>query len=177
MTVVVRSTNEPGQMMAAARQQVSAIDPNQPVYSIRTLEQIRSESVASEKLNLTLLGVFAAIALALAVVGIYGVMSYSVTQRTHEIGIRMALGAQAGSVLKMVIGQGLKLILLGVGLGVLAAFGLTRWMQSLLFGVKPTDPVTFIAIAFLLSVVAFLACWLPARRATKVDPLVALRYE
>jgi len=177
MTVVVQSTNEPGQMMAAARKQVSAIDPNQPVYSIRTLEQLRSEAVASEKLNLTLLCVFAAIALALAVVGIYGVMSYSVTQRTHEIGIRMALGAQAGNVSKMVIGEGLKLTLLGVGLGVLGALGLTRWMQSLLFGVRPTDPVTFIAIAFFLLVVAFLACWLPARRATKVDPLVALRYE
>jgi putative ABC transport system permease protein len=177
MTVIVKSTVEPTLMVESARKQVLAVDPNQPIYSIRTMDEIRDESVAPEKLNLTLLGLFAGIALVLAIVGIYGVMSYSVTQRTHEIGIRMALGARAADVLKMVIGQGMKLTLIGVGIGLVGAFGLTRLMATLLFGVKPTDPLTFGAIALLMASVAFLSCWLPARRATKVDPMVALRYE
>lgn len=177
MTVVIKGTSDPNQIIGAARKEVLNIDSSQPIYGIKTMEEIRSESVAPEKLNLTLLGLFSGIALILALVGIYGVMSYSVTQRTHEIGIRMALGARAGDVLKMIIGQGMKLALVGVVIGLIGAFALTRLMEQLLFGVKPTDPLTFGAIALLLSVVAFLACWLPARRATKVDPMVALRYE
>lgn len=177
MTLIVKSAIEPAQMINSARQQVLALDPNQPIYGIRTMDEIRNESVAPQRLNLTLLALFAGIALILALVGIYGVMSYSVTQRTHEIGIRMALGAKAGDVLKMVISQGMRLTLIGVVIGLIGAFGLTRLMSSLLFGVKATDPLTFAAIALLLATVAFFACYLPARRATKVDPMVALRYE
>jgi putative ABC transport system permease protein len=177
MTVVVKSTLDPNLLIATARQQVRQLDANQPIYSVRTMEKIRSESVASERLNLTLLGLFAALALILAMVGIYGVMSYAVTQRTHEIGIRMALGAQTNDVLKMVVRQGMTLALAGVGIGLLLALPLTRLMKTLLFGVNAADPATYTVIALLLIAVALLACFLPARRATKVDPMVALRYE
>jgi putative ABC transport system permease protein len=177
MTVVVRSSVDPNQMVAAAREQVRAIDSEQPIYAVRTLEEIRSDSIAPERLNLTLLGVFAALALVLALVGIYGVMSYAVSQRTHEIGIRMALGAQARDVLKLVVRQGMTLALVGVAIGLAAAFALTRLMERLLFGVKASDPLTFAVIALLLVAVALMACYIPARRATKVDPMVALRVE
>jgi putative ABC transport system permease protein len=177
MTVVVRSSVEPNQMVAAAREQVRAIDSEQPIYSVRTLEEIRSDSIAPERLNLTLLGVFAALALVLALVGIYGVMSYAVSQRTHEIGIRMALGAQARDVMKLVVRQGMILALVGVAKGLVAAFALTRLMERLLFGVKAADPLTFAVIPLLLVAVALMACYIPARRATKVDPMVALRVE
>jgi putative ABC transport system permease protein len=177
MTIVLKASGDPNQLIAAVRQQVRAIDPDQPIYSVRTMDEIRAESVAPERLNLTLLSIFAGIALVLAIVGIYGVMSYSVTQRTHEIGIRMAIGAQPRDVFRMVIGQGMMLALIGVGLGLVGAFGLTRLMTSMLFGVEPTDPATFAAIAVLLTVVALVACYLPGRRATRVDPVVSLRYE
>ncbi len=177
MTVVLKASGDPNQLIAAVRQQVAAIDPDQPIYSVRTMDQIRAESVAPERLNLTLLSIFAGIALVLAIVGIYGVMSYSVTQRTHEIGIRMAIGAQPRDVFRMVIGQGMMLALIGVGIGLVGAFGLTRLMTTMLFGVEPTDPATFAAIAVLLTVVALVACYVPGRRATKVDPVVSLRYE
>ena len=124
-----------------------------------------------------LLGLFSALALALAVIGLYGVMSYTVTQRTHELGVRLALGAQAADVLKLILKQGLKLALTGIVIGLLTALALTRWIETLLFNVRPTDPLTFTVIALLLLAVALLACWLPARRATKVDPLIALRHE
>src|SRR6267378_565797 len=143
MAVIIRASGDPNQLIAAAREQVKAVDPNQPIYGIRTMNEIRAESVATERLNLTLLSIFAGIALVLAVVGIYGVMSYTVTQRTHEIGIRMAIGAQPRDVFKMVVGQGMLLALTGVVFGLLGAFGLTRLMASMLFGVEPTDPVTF----------------------------------
>ena len=173
MTVVLKASGDPNQLIAAVRQQVKALDPDQPIYSVRTMDEIRAESVAPERLNLTLLSIFAGIALVLAIVGIYGVMSYSVTQRTHEIGIRMAIGAQPRDVFRMVIRQGMMLALIGVGIGLVGAFALTRLMTTMLFGVEPTDPATFAAIAVLLTGVALLACYVPGRRATKVDPVVS----
>jgi putative ABC transport system permease protein len=180
MSVVVKlslAAGDPAQLIAAVRRQVTQLDPAQPIYSIRTMEKIRSDSLASERLNLALLGLFAALALALAVVGLYGVMSYVVAQRTHEIGVRLALGAQARDVFTLIVGQGAKLTLSGVALGLCGALAVTRLIRQLLFGVSPTDPLTFTALALLLTLVALIACWLPARRATKVDPLIALRHE
>jgi putative ABC transport system permease protein len=177
MTVIIKASADPNQLVAAARQQVKALDPDQPIYSVRTMNEIRAESVAPERLNLTLLSIFAGIALVLAIVGIYGVMSYSVTQRTHEIGIRMAIGAQPRDVFRMVLTQGMLLALIGVGVGLVGAFALTRLMATMLFGVEPTDPATFAAIAVLLTTVALVACYIPGRRATKVDPVISLRYE
>ena len=154
-----------------------AIDVDQPIYNIRSMNDIRAESVAPERLNLTLLSIFAGIALVLAIVGIYGVMSYSVTQRTHEIGIRLAIGAQPRDVFRMILGHGMLLTLVGIGVGLLGAFGLTRLMATMLFGVKPTDPATFAGVALLLTLVALIACYIPGRRATKVNPVDSLRYE
>jgi putative ABC transport system permease protein len=177
MRIIVKTSGDPNQLISSARQAVAQIDPDQPIYSVRTMSDIRAESVAPERLNLTLLSLFAGIALVLAIVGIYGVMSYSVTQRTHEIGIRMAIGAPPRNVLNMVARQGLKLALLGIAIGLLGAFALTRVMQQLLFNVSPTDGITFLFVPFVLLVVAGVACYIPALRATKVDPLVALRNE
>jgi len=177
LAVIIKATGDPNQLIASAREQVKQVDPDQPIYNIKTMDEIRAESVAPERLNLTLLSIFAGIALVLAVVGIYGVMSYTVTQRTREIGIRMAIGAQPRDVFKMVIGQGMALALIGVALGLVGAFGLTRLMASMLFGIEPTDPATFASIAVLLTGVALVACYIPGRRATKVDPVVSLRYE
>ncbi|HEX8748973.1 MAG TPA: ABC transporter permease [Pyrinomonadaceae bacterium] len=177
MTVVVRTAGDPSQLAAAVQREIQTIDPNQPVSDVRTMNQWLSESVARARFNALLLGLFSALALVLASVGIYGVISYSVTQRTHEIGIRMALGASARDVLKMVVGQGMLLAMIGVALGLVASFLLTRAMSSLLFGVSTTDPVTFIFISLMLVVVTLLACYIPARRATRVDPMTALRYE
>jgi predicted permease len=175
--IVVRTQTAPETLMAAVRQEVRAIDSELQISNMQTIEQIRAKSIAPLRFNLALLGIFAGIALALALVGIYGVMAYLVAQRTHEIGIRMALGASPGQVLKLVVGQGMTLAGVGVMLGLVAALGLTRLMKSLLFGVSATDPLTFIVIAALLIMVALLACWVPARRATRVDPLIALRNE
>jgi putative ABC transport system permease protein len=177
MTLVVRAGGDPASQTAAVRNEIWAVDKDQPVYNIRTMEQVLAKSIAGRRFNMLLLGIFASVALLLAAVGIYGVISYSVTQRTHEIGIRMALGAQGRDVLRMVVGQGMILALIGVAIGVIASFALTRVMSSLLFGVSATDPLTFGGIALLLTVVAFLACFIPARKAAKVDPMVALRYE
>ena len=141
------------------------------------MEEIGARSVAAQRFNMLLLGLFAALGLALAAVGIYGVMSYAVAQGTREIGIRMALGAQRSNVLRLVAGQGMALTLIGIAVGIAASFALTRLMESLLFGVSATDPLTLVGVSALLAAVALLACYLPARRATKVDPLIALRYE
>jgi ABC-type antimicrobial peptide transport system permease subunit len=141
------------------------------------MEQIRAKSIAPQRFNLALLGIFAGIALALALVGIYGVMSYLVTQRMQEIGIRMALGAQARDVLRLVIGQGMRLALLGVSIGLASALALTRLLKALLFGVSTTDPLTFVVIGLALTLVALLACWIPAWRATKIDPIITLKCE
>ena len=175
--LVVKTDVEPASMAAAVRKAVWEIDKDQPVSNIKTMEEILAESIARQRFSMLLLGVFAGVALLLAAVGIYGVMSYSVAQRTHEIGIRMALGAQTGAVLKLAVGYGLKLVVAGVLIGLLAAFALTRLMSTLLFGVTPTDPATFVLISLLLVGVAAVASYIPARRATKVDPLIALRYE
>jgi putative ABC transport system permease protein len=177
MNVVVRSKGDPASLAAAVRKEVLQIDPNQPVADVRTMEQRLESSVAGPRYRTTLLGLFALVALALASTGIYGVMSYSVSQRTHEIGVRMALGARRQDVMRLVVRQGMTLVIVGVALGLAGAFALTRLMASLLFGVTAKDPFTFVAVSALLTAVAFVACYLPARRATKVDPLVALRYE
>jgi putative ABC transport system permease protein len=177
MALMIRTAGRPDAVAAAVRREVQALDPGQPVYSVRTLPAVMSEAVATPRFRTSLLGVFAALALALAVVGIYGVMSYAVTRRTHEFGIRMALGAQGKDVLKLVVGHGMALALAGVLLGLVASFALTRLMSGLLYGVTPTDPLTFACVSLLLVAVALAACLIPALRASKVDPLVALRYE
>ena len=177
MTVIVKGSSDPNQLIGSMRAAVKEIDPDQPIYNPRTMQEIRSESVATERLNLTLLSIFAGIALVLAIVGIYGVLSYSVTQRTHEIGIRMAIGARPRDVFAMILGHGMKLTLIGVVLGLVAAFAATRLMETMLFGVAPTDLTTFSLISIMLITVAAVACYLPGRRATKVEPTISLRYE
>jgi putative ABC transport system permease protein len=175
--LIVSTSVEPRSVASSVRGAVWEVDRDQPVSDISTMEDVLSESLARQRFSTILLGVFGAVALVLAAVGIYGLMSYSVAQRTHEIGIRMALGARPRDVLKLAVGQGLKLVLVGVAVGALVALALTRVMASLLYGVSATDPVTFITISLVLVGVALLASFVPARRATKVDPLVALRYE
>jgi putative ABC transport system permease protein len=175
MTIVVRTTSDPAAMNASVRNQIATVDKDVPVSNVMTMEQVVSTSVAPRSFNMVLLSIFAVVALVLAVVGIYGVLSYSVTQRTHELGLRMALGAQPNDVLKLVLSHGMKLIVIGVVIGLVGAFVLMRLMSSLLFGIDASDPLTFGLIAGLLSVVALIACYFPARRATKVNPIIALR--
>ena len=175
--VVVRTQGDPLAVAASVEQAIHSIDKDLAVYSIWTMDQVLGSSLAQRRLTLVVLASFAALALLLAAVGVYGVISYAVRQRTHEFGIRMALGAQPRDVLRLILVKGLKLSVMGVVLGLGAAFVLTRWMESLLFGVRATDAQTFAAIALLLLGIALLACWIPARRATKVDPMVALRHE
>jgi putative ABC transport system permease protein len=177
MNLAVRSEGDPHALVAAIRREVQALDPNQPVYQIQTMEELIGESVAARRFALRLLQAFAALALVLAAVGIYGVMSYVVAGRTREMGLRLALGAAPRDVLGLVVGQGMRLVLIGTGLGLVAAFGLTRLMTRLLFGVSATDPLTFALVALVLAAVALFACYVPARRAARVDPMVALRCE
>jgi putative ABC transport system permease protein len=178
MSLVVRTgTSDPSALAPALRGVLREMDKDQPLYEVRTMSALVSRSVARQRFSMTLIGVFAALALSLAAVGIFSVMSFLVAQRTHEIGIRMALGAQGRDILRMVVGHGMTLTLVGVGLGLAGAFALTRLMSSLLFGVSATDPVTFGGVAALLAAVALLACYVPARRATRVDPMVALRHD
>ena len=177
MTILVRTRNDPATLVSALRNAVQTIDPTQPVTNIRTLDQIVSDSIAQPRLNMLLMGLFGGLALILAAVGIYGLLSYAVTERTREIGTRMALGAQVPDVTKLVLKQGMALALIGEVIGLVGAFALTRVIRGLLFGVAPTDAMTFIAVAAVLTSVALLACYFPARRAAKVDPLVALRHQ
>jgi putative ABC transport system permease protein len=177
MSLIMRTTNDARSLARSIQQEVQALDRDVPVYRIKTLDQYLGVAVAQPKFSALLLSLFAGLALLLTAIGLYGVMAYAVVQRAQEIVIRIALGAQTGDVLKMVLRQGLKLTTLGLAIGLAAAYALTRYMQSLLFGVKATDPSTFAAIALLLIAVALMACWIPAKRATKVDPMVALRCE
>jgi putative ABC transport system permease protein len=177
MNFVIRTAADPMGMAPAAQREIQQVDPDLPMISVRTMDQVVSSSISEERFNALLLGIFAALALVLAAIGIYGVMAFSVAQRTHEIGIRMALGAQVRDVLGLVIKQGMILVLIGVGAGLIASLALTRLMKSLLFEVRATDPITLGVVTVTLIVVALVACWIPARRATKVDPTIALRFE
>jgi predicted permease len=177
VAVVLRTHGDPAAIMGPVRGAVSQIDPREVIYAVRTMDEVVATSLAARRLTMILLGTFAGLALVLSCVGIYSVISYMVGQRTHEIGVRMALGAQRGDVMHLMLGQGAKMALMGVAIGLAAALALTRLMANELFGVTAHDPMTFVAVAILLTLVALLACYLPARRAMSVDPIVALRHE
>jgi len=176
-SVAVRTSGDAAALAPAMRKLISGIDTAQPVYNVKTLEQALADSIAPRRFNLFLLGTFAAVALLLALVGIYGVLAYAVTERTREIGVRMALGAQRREVVRMVVREGMAMALAGMAAGLAGAWSLTHWMASLLYDVKATDPATFAAVSAALAATALLACWIPARKAARVDPVVALRYE
>jgi putative ABC transport system permease protein len=177
MTLHLRAAAKPELLLAAAPQAIRALDPKLPIHKVKTLEQYRREYLFIELFEAALISGFSLLALAVASLGLYGALSHSVAQRTQEIGVRMALGARTGDVLRLVVGQGVKLIAIGVALGLAGAFATSHVLKSLLYGVSATDPLMFIAITLLLTFVTLLACWIPARRATKVDPMVALRSE
>jgi predicted lysophospholipase L1 biosynthesis ABC-type transport system permease subunit len=175
--VVVRFDGDAHAVATAIRSGLRGMSGEQVMYSVQTMEEVIAETLATRRVSMVVLGAFAALALGLACMGIYGVISYLVGQRTHEIGIRMALGAKQRDVLRMVLGEGVRMVTLGVVIGLLAAAGLTRLMANLLFGVSASDPLTFAGVGIILAIVALAACYVPARRAMKVDPIVALRYE
>jgi predicted permease len=177
MALHLRAATKPELLIAAVRQEIRALDPKLPIYNVKTLEQYRRDKLFIERIQAALIGGFGLLALALAGLGLYSALSYNVTQRTQEIGVRLALGARTGDVLRLVVGQGIRLIAIGVALGLAGAFAAARVLKSLLYGVSATDPLTFIVIPLLLTIVAVFACWIPARRATKVDPMIALRCE
>lgn len=177
MTLVIRTTADPNSLAGAVRGTIKALDTDLPVFRVRTMDQFVADSMAQRRFAMLLIGIFAGLALLLAAIGLYGVMAYSVTQRTHELGLRMALGAQRSDVLKLVVRQGMLLAGIGLGIGVICALLLSRLMKTLLYNVSATDPLIFVAIAAMLAAVALIACFFPAQRATKVDPMVALRYE
>jgi putative ABC transport system permease protein len=177
MDLLVKSRIDSSALTSEIRGVVAGVDKDQPIFAIATMDKIVSDGVSAPRLTLVLLGLFSGLALILAAIGIYGVISYSVAQRTHEIGVRMTLGAQRGDILRMVLGQGGRIALVGIVIGVVAAFALTRLMSGLLFSVSAGDPTTFAAVASLLVFVAILACYIPARRALQVDPMIAMRYE
>jgi predicted permease len=177
MTLVARTAGDTAPLAAAIQREVRALNPQMPRFEVETLAAQVDASLTQERLIAMLSSVFGVLALVLVCIGLYGVMAYDVARRTHEIGIRMALGAQAGDVLTLVIRQGLTLVAVGIVFGIAGVLALTRLLKSFLFGVTPTDPLTFAAVSLLLVVVALLACWIPTRRATKVDPLIALRHE
>ncbi len=177
LTLVVRTSGDAATLAPELRHVVQSLDKNVALAEVQTMDHVVSEATAEPQFYMLLLGSFAAVALILAAGGIYGVMSYSVARRTQEIGIRIALGAQSGDVVRMVVGQGAMLAFTGVGAGLVAAYAVTRLMSKLLYGISPNDPVTFLAVAALLTGVALLACYIPARRASRVDPMVALRNE
>jgi putative ABC transport system permease protein len=177
LSVVMRTAGDPALQTAALRSALAEIDPNQPLVKVRTMEENMATTVAQPRFRTWLIGILAMLALVLAAVGVYGVMSYTVTQRTSEIGVRVALGAQPQDVFRIVVGEGLRLALFGVGVGLVAALVLTRLLQSFLFGISAYDPLTFIVVSLLLTLVAVAASYFPARRATRVDPMIALRYE
>jgi predicted permease len=177
LTLHARTAGEPANLVAAIRREVETLDKNLPVYNVRTFNDLVAQSIYRERLIATLSGFFGLLALLLASLGLYGVMAYSVARRTREIGIRLALGAQTSDVLKLIVRHGMGLALVGIGLGVVAAWASMRVLANLLFGVSPTDLLTFVSIPLVLVAVALLACYLPARRAAKVDPLTALRHE
>jgi putative ABC transport system permease protein len=177
MTLVVRTEQDAHSLAKPMAETVRSLDKDLPTYAPKTVEEYLNGTIAQPRFNTFLLGIFASLAMLLTAVGVYGVISYSVAQRTHEIGIRMALGAEPGDMMRLIVGQGLQLASIGIGTGLLAALALTHFLASLLFGVTATDPVSFVAVALLLFAVVAVACYLPARRAMRVDPMVALRYE
>jgi ABC-type antimicrobial peptide transport system permease subunit len=177
MQVVLRTKTDPSAMTASVRDAIHSVDPDLPLADVTTLDAIVGNSMAQPRFSLLLLGSFAAIALLLASIGLYGVISYSVAQRTQEIGIRTALGAQRHNVFGMILREGVQLVGLGIVIGIAVALGVTQIMAGFLYGVRPQDPLTFLAVALVLMAVALIACYVPARRATRVDPMMALRYE
>jgi len=175
--LALRTNGDPAILMGAVREAIRSVDPDQPVSNVATMEEVLGREASQRRLGMIMLTAFAVLAVLLASLGIYGVLAYFVAQHRNEIGVRLALGATPARILLLVLKKGMKLTLLGVAIGLAASFALTRLMTSLLFGVKAVDPLTFAAVPLLLAVVALLACWIPARRAAKVDPMVALRYE